>query len=39
MRSLRRTKIGDIVLCVKNNKPSRRKGLIKKTKLLKEKLP
>ena len=39
MRSPRGTGIGDTILYVKNNKPSRRKGLIKKRKLLKEKLP
>jgi len=39
MRSLRRTGIGDAILHVKNKKPSRRKGLIRKRKLLKKKLP
>jgi hypothetical protein len=39
MSSPRRTGIGDVVLHVKNNKPTRRKGLIRKRKLLKEKLP
>jgi hypothetical protein len=38
MRSPRRTGIGDTALSVKDSKPSRKKGLIRKMKLLKEKL-
>jgi hypothetical protein len=38
MRSPRRIGIRDAILYIKNNKPSRRKGLIRKRKLLK-KLP
>jgi hypothetical protein len=38
MRSPRRTGIGDAALSVKGSKPSRKKGLIRKRKLLKEKL-
>jgi hypothetical protein len=35
----RRTRIGDVALDIQNSKPSRKKRLIWKRKLLKEKLP